>query len=174
MPFIYQISLRCSHTEVMATSSSPLLGTSSISRAHTAHPIAPPPNPLLKSSKNSVFPCRRQLLFVLTASTVAVTTKEMRAMAQDIPLFGLRKKLKKAEEEAEVILKEGIETAEKGFETAERGIEKAEEEIVAAEEEIGTAYGGFAQAGVVAGAEVVGVLVATSVVNGILGSSSQN
>lgn len=89
-------------------------------------------------------------------------TTEQIASAQDIPLFGLRKKLTNVEKEAEEILTEGIETAEK--------------EIVTAETEIETVLGlgGLAQAGVVAGAEAVGVVVATSIVNGILGPEAQN
>ncbi|XP_076922280.1 uncharacterized protein LOC143584008 [Bidens hawaiensis] len=106
------------------------------------------------------------------------------SMAADIGLFGLRKKLKKAEEEAELIVKEGFESAEKGIEAAERGIEAAEKGIEAAEKGIETAEkeittevefgfgGGLAQAGVVVGAEAVGVLIATSIVNGILGPES--
>lgn len=93
-------------------------------------------------------------------------------------MFGLRKKLKKAEEEAEELVKEGFETAEKGLETAgkgivtvERGIETAEKEIVTVEKEVveAVSFGGLAQAGAAVGAEVVGVLVATTIVNGILG-----
>ncbi|KAI3813322.1 hypothetical protein L1987_18042 [Smallanthus sonchifolius] len=125
---------------------------------------------------------RRQLLFVLTATT-AVTAMEMPSMAADIGLFGLRKKLKKVEEEAEIIVKEGFESAEKGIEAAERGIETAERGIEAAEKGIETAEeivtevdfglgGGLTQAGVVVGAEAVGVLIATSIVNGILGPES--
>lgn len=95
---------------------------------------------------------------------------------EDIPLFGLRKKLRKAEEEAEVILREGEKALEKGIETAEKGIVTAEKEIVTAEQEIETVAsfgigvaGDLAQAGAVVGAELVGVLLASSVVNGILG-----
>ncbi|MFS8033434.1 hypothetical protein Hanom_Chr17g01569501 [Helianthus anomalus] len=101
---------------------------------------------------------RRQLLLLLTATT-AVTAMEAPSMAEDIGLFGLRKKLKKAEEEAEVIVKEGFEAAEKGVEAAEK--------------EVSFGFGGgLTQAGVVVGAEAVGVLVATSIVNGILGPES--
>ncbi|CAH1413263.1 unnamed protein product [Lactuca virosa] len=110
---------------------------------------------------------RRHLLFLMTATT-AITAMEMPSMAEDIGLFGLRKKLKKAEEEAVEIVKEGIESAEKGVEAAERQIEAAEMEI---ETEVRFG-GGLTQAGVVAGAEVVGILIATSVVNGILGPES--
>ena len=77
-----------------------------------------------------------------------------------------------------MILREGEKALEKGIETAEMGIEKAEKEIVTAEREIGTVAsfgvaGDLAQAGVVTGGEVVGVLVASSVVNGILGPEGQ-
>lgn len=117
-------------------------------------------------------------------ATTALTAMEMPSFAEDIGLFGLRKKLKKAEEEAEVIVKEGFESAEKGLEAAEKGIVAAEKGIVAAEKGIENAEkeietevsfgfgGGFAQAGVVLGAEVVGLVIASSVVNGILGSES--
>ena len=91
-------------------------------------------------------------------------------------MFGFRKKLKKAEEEAEEIVKEGFEAAERGLVTAEKGIVTAETgiETVGSEIETVLSFGGLAQAGVVAGAEFVGVLVATSIVNGILGPEAQN
>ncbi|KAK9053201.1 hypothetical protein SSX86_029833 [Deinandra increscens subsp. villosa] len=112
---------------------------------------------------------RRQLLFLLTATT-AVTALETPSIAADIGFFGLRKKLEKAEEEAEVIVKEGFESAEKGIEAAERGIDAAEREIAT---EVNFGFGGgLTQAGVVVGAEAVGVLIATSIVNGILGPES--
>jgi hypothetical protein len=113
-------------------------------------------------------------VFLLTAST-ALAAKEYPSIAEDIPLFGLRKKLRKAEEEAEEIVKEGFNAAEKGIETVEKGIVTAEKGVERAEKEIETAvsFGGLAQAGVVAGAEVLGILVATSIVNGILGPESQ-
>lgn len=106
-------------------------------------------------------------MFLLTAST-ALTARESVSMAKDIPLFGIRKSLKKAEEKAEEIVSEGFEAAERGLETAEKGIETAEKDISSA-----VGFGGLAQAGVVAGAEVFGVLVATAVVNGILGPEAQ-
>ncbi|XP_030462626.2 LOW QUALITY PROTEIN: uncharacterized protein LOC115682527 [Syzygium oleosum] len=124
-----------------------------------------------------LLPGRRQMALLLAASTAltAAPRPSAAAAAQDIPLFGLRKKLRKAEEEAEEIVKEGFEVAEKGIEAAEKGIEKAERGIETAEREIEAAvsFGGLAQAGAVAAAEVVGVLVATSVVNGILGPEGQ-
>ncbi|PIA32038.1 hypothetical protein AQUCO_04600006v1 [Aquilegia coerulea] len=125
-----------------------------------------------KTHRSSVFthalPSRRQALVLLTGSTV-LSAVELKANAQDIPLFGLRKKLETVEKETEEIVKEGVETAERGIETAERGIETAEKEI-----ETIVSFGGFAQAGVVVGAEALGVLVATSVVDGILGPEGQN
>ncbi|KAD3640952.1 hypothetical protein E3N88_30175 [Mikania micrantha] len=119
---------------------------------------------------------RRHLLLLLTATT-AVTAMEAPSIAADIGLFGLRKKLKAVEEEAELIVKEGFESAEKGIEAAEitieaaeKGIEAAEKGIKTAEMEIATEVdfgfgGGLTQAGVVVGAEVVGILVGTSIVN---------
>ncbi|CAN0911899.1 hypothetical protein LINGRAPRIM_LOCUS949 [Linum grandiflorum] len=113
---------------------------------------------------------RRHMLFLLTAvPALSISVKEPISRAQDIPLFGLKRKLKKAEEEAELLVKEGFETAEKGLETAEKGLESAERGI-----ENVLSFGGLAQAGVVAGVEVVAVLLATSVVNGILGPEARN
>ncbi|KAE9596629.1 hypothetical protein Lal_00007670 [Lupinus albus] len=124
---------------------------------------------------------RRQLLFLLTAST-ALTSREAVSLAQDIPLFGIRKSLKKVEEQAEEIVREGFEaadkglqTAEKGLQTAEKGLQSAGRELETVEKEVSSAvnFGGLAQAGVVAGAEFFGVVVALAVVNGILGSEAQ-
>ncbi|CAN8284035.1 unnamed protein product [Cochlearia groenlandica] len=122
------------------------------------------------SSSSLSYASRRNLLFSLTAATVA-TGIQLPSTAADIPLFGIRKKLKKAEEEAVEIVKEGFETAEKGVSAAEKGLEAAEKGVETAEREIETAvsYNGLTQAGAVVAAEFVGVLVGTSVVNGILG-----
>ncbi|KAL4351681.1 hypothetical protein GQ457_06G035770 [Hibiscus cannabinus] len=109
---------------------------------------------------------RRQLLFFLTATT-ALTATEKNSNAEDIPLFGFRKKLKKAEEEAVEIVKEGLVTAEKELKTAEKKIETAEKDIESA-----VSFGALAQAGTVAGAEFLGVVVATSIVNGILAAEA--
>ncbi|XP_059458682.1 uncharacterized protein LOC132188278 [Corylus avellana] len=168
-----------------STISPPLLQTLSLRRVRNA-PLtlcqARVSKPAPSASATSVPTGRRQLVFLLTAST-ALAAKESPSIAEDIPLFGLRKKLRKVEEEAEEIVKEGFNAAEKGIEsvekgivTAEKGIETVEKGIETAEREIETAvsFGGLAQAGVVVGAEVVGILVATSVVNGILGPESQN
>ncbi|KAJ8764448.1 hypothetical protein K2173_006188 [Erythroxylum novogranatense] len=156
-----------------STVSTPVFGAFSQTKVRNAHP----PSSKAQASKPAMAPLatRRHLLFCLTAAPMFFAGT---ALAEDIPLFGLRKKLRKVEEEAEKLVKEGFETAEKGLETAEigiekvgRGIEAAEEGIEAAEEKIEetVSFGGLAQAGAVAGAEVVGVVVATSIVNGILG-----
>ncbi|XP_010680964.2 uncharacterized protein LOC104896000 [Beta vulgaris subsp. vulgaris] len=108
---------------------------------------------------------RDYLLF--TATTVLTAVNLPSANAKDIPLFGLRKRLEKAEEQAEELVKEGLETVEKGVETAEKGVVEAEKQIENAAES--GSFSGLAQAGLVAGAELLGVLVATSIVNGILG-----
>lgn len=134
--------------------------------AHSSKP-APPSFSLTGAS-------RRNLLFSLTAATV-MTGLQSASMAENIPFFGIRKKLKKAEEEAVEIVKEGFETAEKGVDAAESGLEAAERGVETAEKEIVTAvsFNGLTQAGAVVAAEFVGVLVATSVVNGILGPEAQ-
>ncbi|KAH6832321.1 Synechocystis YCF37-like protein [Perilla frutescens var. hirtella] len=131
------------------------------------------PHATKRDSAAPPLPTRRQCLLLLTATATAAA--EMPARAQDIPLFGLRRSLRKAEEEAEVIVKEGFEAAEKGVVAAEKGIEAAEKGVEAAEKEIETvlSFGGLAQAGVVAGAEVLGVLIASSIVNAILGPEPQ-
>lgn len=87
------------------------------------------------------------------------------AQAKDIPFFGI-KKLKKVEEEAvekaKELVKEGEQEVEKVAETVKETAENLE--TIAAFE----GPGPVVQAGVVAGVEVIGVLVASSVVNGIV------
>lgn len=114
---------------------------------------------------------RRQLIATLTAVTIAGAATGRQASAAEIGLFGIRRGLKKAEEKAEEIVKEGFEAADKGIESAEKVVVNVEKEVVAAEKEVSAAvsFSGVAQAGAVVGAELVGVLVATSVVKGILG-----
>ena len=143
----------------MASTGSPLLQTLAVPDVRNAHPMSS------KAHVSIPVLSRRRCLVLLTT---ALTARELPSRAQDIPLFGLRKKLEKVEEEAEEILKEGFQAAEKGIETAEKGIESAEKEI-----ETAVAFNGLTQAGTVAGAEVVGILVATSVVNAILGPEAQ-
>ncbi|KAJ4843706.1 hypothetical protein Tsubulata_024549 [Turnera subulata] len=147
---------------LMASTLSPTLlhHTLSLHRARTAHPTsckAHAPNP----APPPPLPNRRQLLFLLSSAPALVAT-ERSALAEDIGLFGLRRKLKTAEQEAEELVREGFEAAEKGLESAEKGIVTAEKGIVTVEKGIETAereiegavsFGGLAQAGAVAGAE---------------------
>lgn len=74
-------------------------------------------------------------------------------------------------EEGEKAVEKGIAAAEKGIVAAEKEIQAAEEGIVASAD-VGVA-GDLLQAGAVAGAEAVGVLVGVSVVNGILAPERQ-
>ncbi|XP_047953170.1 uncharacterized protein LOC125199026 [Salvia hispanica] len=129
--------------------------------------ILPPHNPARSAKHAALLPTRRQCLLLLS-SAAALKAAELPSRAQDIPLFGLRKSLRKVEEEAEEIVKEGIEAADKGIEATERGVVAAEKEL-----ETVLAFGGLAQAGVVAGAELLGVIIATSIVNGILGPEAR-
>ncbi|POO02643.1 YCF-like [Trema orientale] len=166
---------------------SPLLQTLTLRRVRNELPTSFQPRgsrPSAPTTTSTVAasPSRRQLLLLIPATAAAVTIGERPSMAEDIPLFGLRRGLRKAEEKAEEIVREGFEAADKGLQTAERGIETAEKSILAAERGIETAetvietavsFDGLAQAGAVAGAEALGVLVATSIVNGILGPEIQ-
>ncbi|KZV25248.1 hypothetical protein F511_29660 [Dorcoceras hygrometricum] len=99
----------------------------------------------------------------------------MPARAQDIPLFGLRKGLRKVEEEAELIVKEGFEAADKGILAAEKEIQVAEKEVEFAEKEIEEAVrtSNLAQAAAVAVAELLGVVITSSIVNAILGPEAK-
>ncbi|KAE8697338.1 Cold acclimation protein WCOR413 family [Hibiscus syriacus] len=151
----------------MASTISPsMLHSLSVHCAHTSHrgqsfkAYASKPAPAVYLSN------RRQLLFFLTTST-ALTVTEKKSNAEDIPLFGFRKKLKKAEEEAVEIVKEGLETAGKEMFTVEKELKAAEKGIESA-----VSFSALAQAGTVAGAEFLGVVVATSIVNGILSADA--
>ncbi|XVE87226.1 hypothetical protein DITRI_Ditri18aG0099200 [Diplodiscus trichospermus] len=164
-----------------STISPPVLNSLSALCVRNAHPGRSVNAQVSNPASAVTLPSRRQLLFFLTATT-ALTIREPASNAEDIPLFGLRKKLKSAEEEAVEIVKEGFEAAEKGLESAEKGIvtvekglKTAEKEIETAEKEIESAvsFGALAQAGAVAGAEFLGVVVATAIVNGILGPEGQ-
>ncbi|MQL81333.1 hypothetical protein Taro_013787 [Colocasia esculenta] len=121
---------------------------------------------------------RRQSLLLLSVSA-PLALGLAPARAEDIGLFGLRKKLRTIEEEAEEVVREGERAVEKGIEAAEKEIQVAEKEIGAAAAGAATGLelglgGDLAQAGAVAAAEVVGVLAAVSVVNGILGPEGRS
>ncbi|TYJ08119.1 hypothetical protein E1A91_A11G052500v1 [Gossypium mustelinum] len=151
-PIFHALSVHCEHTSHRGRSV----------KVHVSKPA-----PVVSLSN------RRQLLFFLTTTT-ALTVRERESNAEDIPLFGFRKKLKSAEEEAVEIVKEGLETAERGIFTVEKGLKTAEKKIETAEKEIESAvgFGALAQAGAVAGAEFLGVVVATSIVNGVLAAEA--
>ncbi|KAE8665933.1 hypothetical protein F3Y22_tig00112523pilonHSYRG00154 [Hibiscus syriacus] len=151
-PMLHSLSVHCAQTS---------------SRGRSVKAYVSKPAPAVSLSN------RRQLLFFLTTTT-ALNVTEKKSNAEDIPLFGFRKKLKKAEEEAVEIVKEGLETAEKGVVTAGIEIFTVEKELKTAEKEIESAvsFGALAQAGTVAGAEILGVVVATSIVNGILAADA--
>ncbi|XP_072995938.1 uncharacterized protein [Typha latifolia] len=148
----------------MATSSTSLLllhlHPSPLVRHPTVRCLAVPssssPPPLLR---------RRQSLLLLLSLPAPLLAGGAPASAADIPLFGIRKKLAKIEEAAEEAVKEGEKAVEEGIAVAEK-------EIAAGGVEFAVA-GDLVQAGAVAGAEAVGVLVGLSVVNGILGPEGQ-
>ncbi|KAH7691619.1 hypothetical protein IHE45_01G010800 [Dioscorea alata] len=152
----------------MASTSPSLLLVHSLPRRTAIHCLAssPPPSPPSLS--------RRRSLLLLAAPFLAAPVP---ALAQDIPLFGLRKRLQVIEKDAEEIVKEGEKIVEEGIEAAGKEIEVVEKEIDTAKAgvELGIELGlggDLAQVGAVAAAEVVGVLAAVSVVNGILGPES--
>lgn len=158
----------------MAARASAVSQVLSLHTVRTAHGSKPAP------PRGAAFPWRRELVLLSLTWTASVAVAAP-GKAEDIGLFGIRKKLKEAERETELIVKEGFEAAEKGIESAEKGIKAAEKGIESAEKglesaekglELAVGFDGLAQAGVVAGAEVVGVLVASSIVNGILGPES--
>ncbi|OMO56798.1 hypothetical protein CCACVL1_26262 [Corchorus capsularis] len=164
-----------------STISPPVLHSLSVRCTNNAHPRRSVKAHVSKPSPVVSLPNRRQLLFFLSTTT-ALTIRQPESHAEDIPLFGIRKKLKRAEDEAVELVKEGFETAEKGLETAEKGIITVEKELKTAEKEIEIAekeiegaisFPALAQAGAVAAAEFLGVVVATSIVNGILGPEAQ-
>jgi hypothetical protein len=80
------------------------------------------------------------------------------ANAASIGLFGIRKKLERAEEEAARVAGEAVEAAEKeAMDVAGEGLQL-----------VGAGGEQLVQAAAVAGAEALGVVVGLSVVNGIL------
>ncbi|KAG6480742.1 uncharacterized protein LOC122015655 [Zingiber officinale] len=161
----------------MAASSAALLllplpptGCSAVRRASVRCGVGPTSSPAPRQGLGS----RRQCLLFLALSSAALPFP---ARSADIPLFGIRNRIKKIEEEAEQIVEKGEKALQKGIESAEKGIVAAEKEIQAAEEGIvaSSSLGvadNLLQAGAVAGAEALGVLVAVSVVNGILAAES--
>ncbi|KAF0933405.1 hypothetical protein E2562_018512 [Oryza meyeriana var. granulata] len=126
------------------------------------------------------FDRRSAVLLLLSAAGAAPTaTFPSPANAAGIGLFGIRKKLERAEEAAAEAVREveeaAVEAAEVGGEAVKETVEAAEKEarevageglqLVAGAELAGD---GLVQAGAVAAAEALGVVVGLSVVNGIL------
>ncbi|XP_031484249.1 uncharacterized protein LOC116253539 [Nymphaea colorata] len=121
-------------------------------------------NPTSKRTSVVALPTRRQALTMVVGTGFAGWWRMEPAKAENIPLFGIRKKLEKVEEAVE-------KEAEKVVEAAESEIRMAEEDLQMVVEG-GGRTADLWQAGAVVGAEVVGVVIATSVVNGILGPES--
>ncbi|CAL4967622.1 unnamed protein product [Urochloa decumbens] len=123
------------------------------------------------------FDRRSAVLLLLSAAAPAATA--LPANAAGIGLFGIRKKLERAEEAAAEAVRDVEEAA---AEAAAVGGEAMKEAVIEAEKEAGEVAGeglqlvagaelagdGLVQAAVVAGAEALGVVVGLSVVNGIL------
>ncbi|XP_062220714.1 uncharacterized protein LOC133920080 [Phragmites australis] len=114
------------------------------------------------------------LLLLSAAGAAAAPASAPPANAESIGLFGIRKKLERAEEAAAEAVREveaaAVEAAEVGGEAVKETVEATEKEaeglqLVAGAELAGD---GLVQAAVVAGAEALGVVVGLSVVNGIL------
>lgn len=124
-------------------------------------------NPASSSSVQSVSSISRRHLAAIPFVGLSLLNFSQPALAQDIPFFGI-KKLKKVEEE---VVKEAQELVIEGEKEAEKVAEEVKEIAQDLESEASVVLGPGAavQAGLVAGAELVGVLVATSVVNSIVG-----
>jgi hypothetical protein len=98
---------------------------------------------------------RRSAALLLLSAAAPVASP---ANAASIGLFGIRKKLERAEEEAARVAGEAVEAAEKeAMDVAGEGLQL-----------VGAGGEQLVQAAAVAGAEALGVVVGLSVVNGIL------
>ncbi|KAG0474735.1 hypothetical protein HPP92_014421 [Vanilla planifolia] len=71
---------------------------------------------------------RRQALHIVVSSPAIVLARPGPAGAEDIPLFGIRKRLKKIEEEAVEVVNESEKVVEEGLAVAEKEVEAAAEE----------------------------------------------
>lgn len=137
---------------------------------------AAPPSSAARRRRSTIaasaarFDRRSAALLLLSSATGAglSAVSSSPANAAGIGLFGIRKKLERAEEAAAEAAREVEEAAVAGGEAvAEAGKEVAGEGLQIATE-VGLAGDALVQAGAVAGAEALGVLVGLSVVNGIL------
>ncbi|KNA23960.1 hypothetical protein SOVF_020320 [Spinacia oleracea] len=167
----------------MASTASSFLPDQQVRRNTLSTTTRPPRATAAASAHLPSSSTNRRGHLIFTATTILTTALNLPsssspANAKDIPLFGLRKKLEKAEEQAAELVKEGFESVEKGLDSVESGIESAEKGVAAAEQGIENAaesasFSGLTQAGFVGGAEFLGVVIGTSVVNGILSSQPQ-
>ncbi|KAK3159448.1 hypothetical protein QOZ80_2AG0150210 [Eleusine coracana subsp. coracana] len=150
--------------------------TSSI-RLHAAPAATYCRRRIVVTASASRFDRRSAVLLLVSAAGAAAPVAASPANAASIGLFGIRKKLERAEEAAAEAVRDVEEAAvEVGEEAVKETVEAAEKEVmdvagegmqlVAGGEEL--AGNGLVQAAVVAGAEAVGVVVGLSVVNGIL------
>lgn len=96
------------------------------------------------------------------------------AMAKDIPLFGIRKRVEQAEkevvQEVQSLVKEGEQLVQEG-EKEVASVAGAVTAVVSSPSAPGESPPPVYQAGAVLGAEFVAVLVASSVVNGLVSES---
>ncbi|CAM6099275.1 unnamed protein product [Calypogeia fissa] len=125
-------------------------------------------------SEESRYTSRREV-FSLAALSVLLLSAD-KAQAKDVPIFGFRKQLEKAEKAVEgaekAVVKEVKELAKQGekeLKTVSASVKGAVSDI-----EAGVAVSPVLQAGGVAGAELVAVLVASTVVNGLVSVPSKD
>lgn len=153
------------------------ISTSCSIRLHAAPPASRRRGRVVASAVR--FDRRSAVLLLLSAAGSAPAAIAPTANAASIGLFGIRKKLERAEEAAAEAVRDveeaAAEAAEVGGEAVKEAVAEAEKEaseiageglqLVAGAELAGD---GLVQAAVVAGAEALGVVVGLSVVNGIL------
>eukprot|EP01018_Ginkgo_biloba_P031431 Gb_10083 [translate_table: standard] len=144
--------------------------TPCIASAILSSPQPPPPQipskTTNKCSISSSSTISRRHIFPLMGFSFLFSLSE-EAEAKDIPLFGI-KKLKKVEEEVAKEVEELVKEGEQEVEKAAGVVKEAAEDLEAAALFEGPEP--VVQAGVVAGAEAIGVLIASSVVNSIVGN----
>jgi len=153
--------------------------TMAISTACSIRLHAAPPAGRRGSAVASAVRFDRRSAVLLLLSAAAPAAAAPPADAAGIGLFGIRKKLERAEEAAAEAVREvevaAVEAAAVGGEAVKDAVVEAEKEAVeVAGEGLQLVTGaelagdGLVQAAVVAGAEALGVVVGVSVVNGIL------
>ncbi|CAM6024379.1 unnamed protein product [Sphagnum balticum] len=117
---------------------------------------------------------RRQALALTTLSAVLFSSSQQAAQARDIPVFGFRKVQKQVVDEVKELVKEGEAEAQAVSGAVSGVVKTAVADFSVTSSKGFSPEGGLSpayQAGVVAGAELVAVLVASTVVNGLLSPS---